>query len=99
MDFAVGRKYNRKKFRKEEGVGDMEIYELTEKIESLSAEDYEMVIMLVNRLSDKSEAVGLERFSEEKIVEQLTKSMEKSNRGETKSAREVSKKMREKYAI
>jgi hypothetical protein len=50
-------------------------------------------------LSDKSEAVGLERFSEEKIVEQLTKSMEKSDRGETKSAREVSEKMREKYAV
>lgn len=36
----------------------MSIAELTAKIESLSAEDYNMVIMLVNRLSEKSEASG-----------------------------------------
>jgi hypothetical protein len=77
----------------------METYELTQKIEALSAEDYKMVIMLVDRLSDKSEAAGLERFSEDEIVEQLTKSMKRSDRGETNPAREVSRKMREKYAV
>ena len=43
----------------------MSIAELTAKIESLSAEDYNMVIMLVNRLSEKSEASGLKRISED----------------------------------
>ena len=69
----------------------MGIAELTAKIESLSAEDYNMVIMLVNRLSEKSESHGLQKFSEDELVEQLTDSMEKSNKGEIKSAREISK--------
>lgn len=73
--------------------------ELAAKIESLSDEDYNMVIMLVNRLSEKSESNGLQKFSEDELVEQLTASMEKSNKGETKSAREVAKQMREKYAV
>ncbi len=77
----------------------MGIAELTAKIESLSAEDYNMVIMLVNRLSEKSESHGLQKFSEDELVEQLTDSMEKSNKGEIKSAREISKQMREKYAV
>ena len=77
----------------------MRITELTAKIENLSAEDYNMVIMLVNRLSEKSESNGLQKFSEDELVEQLTASMEKSNKGETKSAREVAKQMREKYAV
>ena len=77
----------------------MGIAELTAKIESLSAEDYNMVIMLVNRLSEKSGSHGLQKFSEDELVEQLTDSMEKSNKGETKSAREISKQMREKYAV
>jgi hypothetical protein len=65
----------------------------------LSEEDYNMVIMLVNRLSEKSEVNGLQRFSEDELVEQLTASMEKSNNGETKSAQEVAKQMRAKYAV
>jgi hypothetical protein len=73
--------------------------ELTAKIENLSEEDYNMVIMLVNRLSEKSEVNGLQRFSEDELVEQLTASMEKSNNGETKSAQEVAKQMRAKYAV
>ena len=77
----------------------MGIAELTSKIENLSAEDYNMVIMLVNRLSEKSESNGLQKFSEDELVEQLTASMEKSNKGETKSAREVAKQMRERYAV
>ena len=77
----------------------MSIAELTAKIEDLSEEDYNMVIMLVNRLSEKSEMVGLQHYSEDELVEQLSESIKKSNNGATKSAREVSKNMREKYAI
>ncbi|MCI7322401.1 MAG: hypothetical protein MR508_03680 [Lachnospiraceae bacterium] len=73
--------------------------ELTAKIESLSEEDYNMVIMLVNRLSEKSEIGGLQKLSEDEIVEQLSESIRKSDMGATKSAREVSKRMRDKYAV
>ena len=77
----------------------MSIAELTAKIENLSEEDYNMVIMLVNRLSEKSEMGGLQNYSEDELVEQLSESIKKSNNGATKSAREVSKNMREKYSI
>ena len=77
----------------------MGIAELTAKIESLSAEDYNMVIMLVNRLSEKSEINGLKRLSENELVEELSASIRKSDTGATKSARSVSKSMREKYAV
>ena len=77
----------------------MSIAELTAKIESLPVEDYNMVIMLVDRLSEKSEINGLKRLSENELVEELSSSIEKSNMGETKSAREVSKSLREKYAV
>lgn len=73
--------------------------ELTARIESLSEEDYNMVIMLVNRLSMKTETDDFSRFSEDELVEQLTDSIKKSDLGATKPAREVSKCMREKYAI
>ena len=43
----------------------MGIAELTAKIESLSEEDYNMVIMLVNRLSEKSEISGIQKLSED----------------------------------
>ena len=77
----------------------MGIAELTTKIESLSAEDYNMVIMLVNRLSEKSEINGLKRLSENELVEELSASIRKSDTGATKSAKAVSKNMREKYAV
>lgn len=77
----------------------MGIAELTAKIESLSADDYNMVIMLVNRLCEKSEAGGLNKLSEEELVEELAESVRKSDRGETKPAQAVSKNMREKYAV
>lgn len=77
----------------------MSIAELTTKIENLSAEDYNMVIMLVNRLAEKSEAIGLKKLSEDELVEELSESIRKSNMGATKSARAVSKSMREKYAV
>ena len=41
----------------------------------------------------------LELLTEDVIVEQLTKSMEKSDNGTTVSARVISEQMREKYAI
>lgn len=41
----------------------------------------------------------IEMFAEDAIVEQLTKSMEKSDMGATVSASEVSKRMREKYSV
>ena len=77
----------------------MSIAELTAKIESLPVEDYNMVIMLVDRLSEKSEINGLKRLSENELVEELSSSIEKSNMGATKSAREVSISLREKYAV
>lgn len=40
-----------------------------------------------------------ERLTEDVIVEQLTKSMEKSDQGETTPAGVVSQRMREKYVI
>ena len=58
--------------------------ELTAKIESLSTEDYNMVIMLVNRLSEKTEIGGLPKLSEDALVEQLSESIRKSDMGATK---------------
>ena len=77
----------------------MSIAELTNKIESLSAEDYNMVIMLVNRLSEKSEISGLAKLSEDELIEELSESIKKSNMGATKSAKAVSESMRKKYAV
>ena len=74
----------------------MSIAELTAKIEGLSADDYNMVTMLVDRLSEKSEGNGLRRLSEDELVKELTESIQK---GATKSARTISKSMREKYAV
>ena len=73
--------------------------ELTAKIEGLSPDDYNMVIMLVDRLSEKSEGNGLRRLSEDELVKELTESIQKSDKGVTKPARTVSKSMREKYAV
>ena len=77
----------------------MSIAELTAKIEGLSPDDYNMVIMLVDRLSEKSGGNGLRRLSEDELVKELTESIQKSDRGVTKPARTVSKSMREKYAV
>ncbi len=77
----------------------MSIAELTAKIEGLSPDDYNMVIMLVDRLSEKSEGNGLRRLSEDELVKELTESIQKSDKGVTKPARTVSKSMREKYAV
>ena len=77
----------------------MSITELTTKLEQLSADDYKMVIMLVERLAEKSEMSALRRLDEDELVEELSDSIRKSNMGETKSAKVVSKRMREKYAL
>ena len=77
----------------------MRITELTDKIERLSADDYKMVIMLVNRLSEKNEAMTLKRLNEDELVEELAESIRKSDMGATKSARSVSESMRKKYAV
>lgn len=77
----------------------MSIADLTAKIENLSAEDYNMVTMLVNRLSEKSEMNGLKKLSEDELVKELSESIKKSDMGAMKSARAVSKSMREKYAV
>lgn len=75
----------------------MSTAELTTKIESLSNEDYNIVVMLIDRLSSKSEE--FEKKSADEIVAELTQSMKKSDAGYTKSAHSVSSKMKEKYAI
>ena len=77
----------------------MGITELTDKIERLSADEYKMVIMLVNRLSEKNEAMTLKRLNEDELVEELAESIRKSDMGATKSARSVSESMRKKYAV
>ena len=77
----------------------MSIAELTAKIEGLSADDYNMVTMLVDRLSEKSEENGLRRLSEDELVKELTESIQKSDKGATKPARTISKSMKEKYAV
>jgi hypothetical protein len=73
--------------------------ELTAKIESLSAEDYNMVTMIVNRLAEKSKADGLPILSETQLIEELSESIRKSDAGATKSAQQISMSMREKYAV
>lgn len=75
----------------------MSVAELTSKIESLSVDDYNMVVMLIDRLS--SQDSGIKKTNADELVEELTQSMNKSELGYTKSARSVSSKMREKYAL
>ena len=77
----------------------MSTAELTERIERLNIDDYNMVIALVNRLSNQQEQIDLPKYTEEEIVNQLSQSIEKSNLGETKSADDISKSMRLKYAV
>lgn len=48
------------------------------------------------KIKEMSEASGRKRLSEDKLVEELTESIRKSDLGATKPARAVSKSMREK---
>lgn len=51
------------------------------------------------KIKEMSEAGELKRLSEDELVEELSESIRKSDMGATKSARAVSKSMREKYAV
>ena len=73
----------------------MSIAEHTTKIEGLSIDDYNLVVMLIDRLSSRTESY--EKKSADEIVAELTQSMKKSDLGYTKSARSVSSKMKEKF--
>ena len=75
----------------------MSSVELMEKINNLSPEDYNMVVLLVNRLEHNS--YPLSRLSEEELVEELSQSVEKSKAGYTRTAKQVSRELREKYAV
>lgn len=75
----------------------MSIAELTTKIESLSKDDYNMIVMLIDRLSSKSG--DLEKKGADEIVAELTDSMRRSDAGYTKAASSVSSKMKDKYAV
>ena len=48
------------------------------------------------KIKEMSEASELKRLSEDELVEELSESIRKSDMGETKPARAVSKSMREK---
>lgn len=67
----------------------MSSVELMEKINNLSPEDYNMVVLLVNRLEHNT--YPLSRLSEEELVEELSQSVEKSKAGYTRSAKQVSR--------
>ena len=51
------------------------------------------------KIKEMSEASELKRLREDELVEELSESIRKSDMGATKSARAVSKSMREKYAV
>ncbi|MCR4989755.1 MAG: hypothetical protein K6A38_02670 [Lachnospiraceae bacterium] len=75
----------------------MSTTELLNRIEHLSQDDYNIVVMLVDRLY--SQSTGIKKLSEDELFEELTKSIERSDSGYTKPARSVSAEMRQKYAI
>lgn len=75
----------------------MSIAELTNKIEGLSDDDYKMIVMLIERLSVKD--MPLKKMSEDDLVKELSESIENSNNGNTKPAKQVSLNMRNKYAV
>lgn len=75
----------------------MSTAELATKIEKLSDTDYNMVVMLVERLSAGDES--LKKLSADEIEAELIQSMKRSDMGFTKPAREVSKRMKEKYEV
>ena len=75
----------------------MSTTELLNRIERLPKEDYNVVVMLVDRLYAQS--VGLKQLSEEDLIAELTQSIERSDAGFTKSAKKLSSEMRERYAV
>ncbi len=75
----------------------MSIAELTNTIEGLSDDDCKMIVMLIERLSVKD--MPLKKMSEDDLVKELSESIENSNNGNTKPAKQVSLNMRNKYAV
>ncbi len=71
--------------------------ELTKKIESLSSSDYNIVVMLVDRLYEHT--IGLKKKSENELVDELLASARRSDEGHVKPAHKVSEEMRHKYAL
>ena len=67
------------------------------KIERLAPDDYNIVVMLVERLTAKQST--FRRLSEEELIDELTMSAERSDLGYTKPARQVAEEMRGKYAV
>lgn len=69
-------------------------------LEAMSEEKLKEVQHYIQYLMFRDEGNGLtEMLTEDAIVEQLTKSMEKSDSGATIPASAVSQRMREKYVI
>lgn len=75
----------------------MSSQELVSKIERLSPDDYDIVVMLVERLSAKQS--NFRRLNEDELIAELTMSAERSDLGYTKPARQVAEEMRRKYAV
>ena len=75
----------------------MSSQELMSKIERLTPDDYNMVVMLINRLTEQYDSFI--QLSEDEMVAQLQSSIERSDQGYTKPARYVSEVMRRKYVV
>lgn len=71
--------------------------ELVSMIEGLSADDYNRVVALVEKLS--SQHIKPVKLNRSEIIRQLLTSAQRSDAGETRSARSVSKAMRDHYAV
>ena len=71
--------------------------ELIAKMEMLSPDDYNMIVMLIDRLSEHTD--NLRTLTEDELVAELSQSIARSDQGFTKPARQVSEEMRQKYAV
>ena len=79
------------------GVYKMITTELIEKINLLNPEDYNMVVILIDRLSQNT--YSFSKLSEDELVRELSQSIAESDSGFTKPARQISQEMRKKYGI
>jgi Mn-dependent DtxR family transcriptional regulator len=69
-------------------------------LQTMSENDLMEVQNYIRYILYKNEETEIfKTYSEDELVEQLTKSIEQSNKGYTKPASEVSRKMRERYAV
>ena len=71
--------------------------ELMAKMEMLSPDDYNMIVMLIDRLSEHTD--NFRTLTEDELVAELSQSIVRSDQGSTKPARQVSEEMRQKYAV